>query len=184
MCVFWWTQLTDSKSWSSATVQTIQEACSTNLAVNSSLWLDSNPNTEASTPTLPDSILNTLCPDQCGSHGQCVDGKDSWIMWCKDFLVWCILCWHVDWRVWERVCLREREDENGCGLFDELHPSPHCDIPGQQHYNPVTLTSVLSQVCLWWRGICDCYPSAGGIDCLLFINLWDCPGSWQQHCVN
>ena len=68
------------------------------------------------------------------------------------------------------MCLWEREVENGCGLLGEIYPSPHCDIPGQQHYNPVTLTSVVTGA-LVMTGVCDCYHSPGGIDCPLFINL-------------
>ena len=118
----------DSKTWSTATVQSIQETCGTNLAVNSSVWQDPNPNSDTSMPTLPYSIVNTLCPDQCSGRGQCVNGKDSWITWHRAFLFdaffvgmfeWCQYIGahaHVCVCMCLRVCVCGSSREKGEGI--------------------------------------------------------------------
>jgi len=97
-----------------------------------------------------------------GTLGSC----DARIFWFDVFFVGMLI------GEYEGVCLRERERMRMgvVFLFGEIYPSPHCDIPGQQHYNPVTLTSVVTGA-LVMTGVCDCYHSPGGIDCPLFINL-------------
>ncbi|KAL8622379.1 hypothetical protein ACOMHN_041707 [Nucella lapillus] len=67
-------KLTDKLYYSNASIQAIQDSCSTNLAVNSSTWTDPSPGVKDSAATPDYTIANTLCPKQCSGHGTCVNG--------------------------------------------------------------------------------------------------------------
>ena len=64
-------QLTGDYIWSTSALNDLKEDCLIEIVTNTTLW----KKTEDGDTTLPDTIVKTLCINDCNNQGKCVDGK-------------------------------------------------------------------------------------------------------------
>ena len=74
-------QLTGLTVWKEDHLGGIQQSCYEEVLKDTAQWTDPN-----GTPSLPAAITSALCPLDCSSQGQCVDGTSICITYQKHVL--------------------------------------------------------------------------------------------------